>query len=308
MTGFAPAQGAVRVLAPCKVNLALDVGARRADGYHDLDSIVATFLPADELTIRVRRGQGGGITLTCDDPSLPTDERNLVHRAAGAFLARFAPGGAVEVSVHLAKRVPAEAGLGGGSSDAAATLRALDRLLPGAATRATLSDLAAGLGSDVPLFLGGAGGARMGGRGERVTALPVALPALHGVLVKPGVGVPTGPAYALLDALPGRTPGGATGRLLAALRAGGGPEAVGAAMGNDFEAAVLPAYPDVARAHPANVGAAGAVRALLCGSGSAVFGLARDRGHARASWPRRCAAASWVKLATMTGGVDDKDA
>jgi 4-diphosphocytidyl-2-C-methyl-D-erythritol kinase len=308
MTSFSAPGRWLRVLAPCKVNLTLDVGPRRADGYHDLDSVVATFSPADELTVRVRPGPRG-VTLTCDDPSLPTDARNLVYRAARAFLAHFACDEAVEITVHLAKRIPAQAGLGGGSSDAAATLRALDRLFPQAATPDALLDIAAGIGSDVPLFLGPSdGGARLRGRGERIAPLPVALPALHGVLLRPGVGVPTGPAYALLDALPGRQPGDATGRLLAALQAGGGLAGLGAAMGNDFEAAVLPAFPPVAEAHRA-AQEAGALRALLCGSGSAVFVLARDRDHARSLAKALHGRFPWVKLATMTAaGAGDDDA
>jgi 4-diphosphocytidyl-2-C-methyl-D-erythritol kinase len=121
-------------------------------------------------------------------------------------------------------------------------------------------------------------------------------PPLYGVIVKPGVGVPTGPAYAALDALPGREPGRATARVLDALRRGASPDALGAAMGNDFEAAILPAYPEVAAAHRV-VSEAGAVRALLCGSGAAVFGLARDRDHARALTAALCGRFPYVHLA-----------
>jgi 4-diphosphocytidyl-2-C-methyl-D-erythritol kinase len=286
----------LRLLAPCKVNLTLDVGPRRPDGFHDLDSVAATFLPADELRVEVAApGDDPGVRLVCDDPRLPAGDANLAHRAAAGFLRRFAPDAAARIRLH--KRLPVEAGLGGGSSDAAAVLRALDVLLPGRATPGELVEIAAALGSDVPLFLGRAErGARMTGRGEILASLPRPLPLLHGVLVRPEVGVATGPAYARLDALPERVPGRATGRLLAVLEAGGDIAAIGAALGNDFEPAVVPAFPEVERAHRA-VTEAGAVRALLCGSGSAIFGLAGDRAHARALAKSLCGHFPWVKLA-----------
>ena len=158
--------------------------------------------------------------------------------------------------------------------------------------------LAAGLGSDVPLFLHD-GPVWMRGRGDTIAPLRSALPSIFGVLLKPTVGVPTGPAYALLDALPEREELGgkfivtATAFLSDTLHKKRVQNAVdlGPLLSNDFEAAVLPAYPEVARAHHA-MREAGAVRALLCGSGSAIFGLARDRYHAqqlgnalREKWP-----------------------
>lgn len=283
--------------APCKVNLTLDVGFPRADGYHDIDSLVVLFTPADEVTVSCRTGTDTNLVeLTCDDPALPTDSRNLAYRAATVFRDTFAAGETAHLLLHLRKRLPHQAGLGGGSSDAAGVLKAF-----AAAANISLSDerlraAAASLGSDVPLFLQHCP-VRMRGRGEVVEALPFSLPPLFGVLVKPDVGVPTGPAYARLDALRHRTPGASTPRLLELLRTdGANPEALGTAFHNDFEAAVLPAYPEVADAHRA-VRDAGAVRALLCGSGAAVFGLARDRDHARALTKSLCGKFSWVHLA-----------
>lgn len=281
-----------RRLAPAKVNLTLDVGPPRPDGFHALDSVVAAFLPADELMVTVRPGPPG-VHLTCSDPALPTDGQNLVHQAVTAFLEESRV--SAQVIIHLAKRLPAQAGLGGGSSDAAAALAALHELRPGL-SRETLTRIAARIGSDVPLFLvAGGRGLRMTGRGERVAPLPAPLPPLHGILVKPALGVPTGSAYARLDAVPGRIPGAATPRLLALLP-GGDIGALGAAMGNDFEAAILPAYPEVAAAHRA-VSDAGAIRALLCGSGSAIFGLAGDAAHARVMAESLEGRFPWVQLA-----------
>lgn len=296
-------QDPVTLPAPCKVNLTLDIFAPRPDGFHDLDSVVATFaLPADEIKVTLRPG-ARAVRLICKSPDVPKGAENLAHKAAQAFLDRFLPGENVQVYVKLEKRLPIQAGLGGGSSDAAAVLRALDRLLPETATPDALREVAASLGSDVPLFLAN-GAVRMRGRGDIVEPLPAVLPPLWGVLVKPDVGVPTGPAYALLDALPNRQPGRATDNLLRVLaQTPGDVEAVGRALSNDFEAAVLPAYPAIADAHRA-VATAGAVRALLCGSGSTVFGLARNREHARDLVRSLAGRFSWVKLAQSQTGQE----
>lgn len=275
------AGAAVTLTTPCKVNLTLDVFAPRPDGYHNLDSVVALFSPpADTVTVTVRPGTPGVTLIAKHVPEgFPKGPENLAHRAATAYQERF--GLAARIFVKLDKHLPMQAGLGGGSSDAAAVLIALHRTTE-ASDLSALAELAATLGSDVPLFLPQCPAVRMQGRGEQVNPLPAALPPLWGVIVQPAVGVPTGPAYAALDSLPGRTPGSATPRLLAALADGAVPDAHALAplLSSDFEAAVLPAYPEVAAAHRA-LGEAGALRALLCGSGSAVFGLASDRAHAR---------------------------
>ena len=283
--------------APCKVNLTLDVGLSRPDGFHDIDSVVAVFAPpADEITVRHTPGAANGVLLICKHvPSdFPKGPENLTHRAAVAFQEQFGIPG--RIFVKLDKRLPLQAGLGGGSSDAATVLLALNQLTK-AATSEELIQLAATLGSDVPLFLQEGRPLRMRGRGEIVETLTSPLPVLYGVLVKPTVGVPTGPAYAALDALPGRTPGESTPRFLAALAKGMGVRKLAPLLHNDFEAAVLPAYPDVAAAHQA-VKSAGALRALLSGSGSAIFGLAENRDHARTLVKNLCGQFLWVKMAT----------
>src|SRR5262249_27920258 len=164
-----------------------------------------------------------------------------------------------------------QAGLGGGSSDAAAVLRALAELYPGVAAPEALAELGAEIGSDVPLFLAGSSLVRMRGRGEVVEPLALPLPPLYGVLVQPDIGVATADAYGLLDAMEDRRPGGATPSLLAALREGTETaDDLAGFLANDFETVVLAHYPEVAAAYRA-VREAGALRALLCGSGSAVF-------------------------------------
>jgi len=299
--------------APCKVNLTLDVFPPRPDGFHDLDSIVVQFLPGDEVISLCRWDSQPGIQLTCNDPSLPTDERNLAYRAAALFAERRKLGN-VTVHISLVKRLPHQAGLGGGSSDAAAVLEALAERFP--TKPSTLQKIAAEIGSDVPLFLE-SGPIRMRGRGEIVEPLKKASSGsqtvqtlrkylhpsnLFGVIVKPHVGVSTGPAYKLLDEIPGRTPGNATEQLISVLQSDPVDlHAIAEAMSNDFEQAILPAFPEVAEAHRA-VTHAGALRALLCGSGSAVFGLATDRKHAAAMaqtlWDSNRYA--WVEAAEST--------
>ena len=141
-----------------------------------------------------------------------------------------------------------------------------------------LADIAADVGSDVPLFLH-CRPVRMRGRGERVEPIAAPLPELHGVIVKPDISVPTAAAYGLLDALPNRLRCTSSQRFLNFLVTRPSIDAIAAALYNDFEAAILPAFPEIASAHRC-VTAAGCLRALLCGSGSAIFGLARDAAHA----------------------------
>lgn len=276
----------------CKVNLSLDVFLPREDGFHNLDSVVNRLSPRDEIFVSWEDSPIQDVTLVCDDPGLPTDDTNLACKAAREYLKRFLPGLPVRVTIDLAKKLPYQAGLGGGSSNAATVLDQMWANHFNYETRVRqdlgsieacdqLIAVAASIGSDVPLFLI-PGAVRMQGRGEIVESLDVHVPTLHGVLIKPFGGVPTPKAYKLLDAIPDRCPGNATQNLLSVLQSS--PEdlyAVASALGNDFEAAVLPAFPEVADAHRA-VTEAGAIRALLCGSGSAVFGLAESVEHADA--------------------------
>lgn len=280
-------------LAPCKLNLTLDVFPPRADGFHDIDSLVVRLSPADEVVVSVKPGPRAVKLIVKDrrpdavagDP-MPKGAENLAHKAALLALDTLAPEQELQVWVTLAKRLPAQAGLGAGSSDAAAVLLLVGEAL--GTPRDSLLPLAAQLGSDVSVFLLEAPLVRMRGRGERLERVELPLEPLHGVVARPSVGVPTGPAYALLDALPGRVPGDATERILAG-------EGLVEALSNDFEAAVLPTYPEVAALHQALL-QAGAVRALLCGSGSSVFGLARDRAHALELVKKLAGQVAWLKL------------
>lgn len=271
--------------APAKVNLTLIVGARRDDGYHDVSTVMQTVGLYDTLTLT----GGSGLTMTCTDPNLPTDGSNLVLRAAALFCQELhlpVP----DLHLHLQKRIPSQAGLGGGSSDAAAVLRAMRTLYAPEMSDAELERMAAALGSDVPFFIRG-GTALATGRGERLTPLP-RLADGWVVMVKPPEGFSTPAMYRRLDELPPQPP--QPDGMTAALDAGE-LRAVAAALCNSLERAVpLDSAVWVIREA---LQAQGALAAMLSGSGSAVFGLFDREDAARAAaevlrarWPLTFAA------------------
>ena len=179
----------MKLLAPAKINLSLRILGKRADGFHEIESLMAPISLCD--TLELAEAPEPGIAFTCSDPTLPCDDTNLVVRAARRFFETAKRPAAV--SIHLQKVIPHGAGLGGGSSDAAATLDGLNRWFGEPLDAATLHRLAAEIGSDVPFFLA-KGAAVCRGRGEIVTptAFTHRLPLL---LVKPDFGVPTPWAY-----------------------------------------------------------------------------------------------------------------
>jgi 4-diphosphocytidyl-2-C-methyl-D-erythritol kinase len=179
----------VEFLAPAKINLSLRVLRRRDDGFHEIESLLVPVSVFDRLEVEL--ADGGGLVFTCDDATLATDDTNLVVRAARLFCAEV--GLEPDLRIHLAKNIPHGAGLGGGSSDAAQTLLALNHLFCTELPHETLLSLAADLGSDVPFFIHGAA-ARAMGRGERIEPVDFShrLPLL---LLKPPFGVPTPWAY-----------------------------------------------------------------------------------------------------------------
>ena len=180
----------MQLFAPAKINLSLKILGRRADGFHDIDTLMAPISLRDELVIEPNES-ASGIDFSIDDSTLPTGEENLVVRAARRFYAEIEE--EPRVRITLRKRIPHGAGLGGGSSDAASTLLGLNQLHGTPLSFSRLTSLAAGIGSDVPFFLT-AGPARCRGRGE--IADPVeALPGLPLLLLKPEFGVPTPWAY-----------------------------------------------------------------------------------------------------------------
>ncbi len=259
--------------AHAKVNLTLEVGAKRADGYHEVTSVMQRIGLWD--TVTVERGTGRD-RLLCDAPVTEDENDNLCMRAAKVF---FAETGLKSdgVTVTLEKRIPMQAGLGGGSSDAAAVLRALRTLYDSGIGDGALESMGAKLGSDVPFFI--RGGTQLAtGRGEVVSPLPP-LTAGWFVVVKPEAGYSTAEMYRRLD-----EPGSAlvrNSRYMQDAVAANNVHAVAAELHNSFERVVpkgssLRTIKDALRAR-------GALGTLLSGSGSAVFGLFDDREAALAA-------------------------
>lgn len=258
--------------SPCKINLLLNVLGRRPDGFHELETVLLPVAVFDRLTFT---REGAGLGLACSDPALPTDERNLVHRAAKRFLE--AAGLREGVRIQLEKRIPLAAGLGGGSSNAATTLLALNELFGGPLGAERLQAIAGGLGSDIPFFLQ-PGPALGTGRGEQIAPLDP-FPALRGaglLLVHPGFGVATAWAYEHLARYPGALNGrsGRAQHLIAALQ---NPDLkrAGGELFNSLEAPVLEKYPLLALFQEF-LRANGALGTLMSGSGSTTFALAES--------------------------------
>ena len=264
--------GGVEVLAPAKLNLFLEVLGRRPDGYHEIETVMVAISLCDTLTFRDE--PSGELRLRCSDPTLPVGSDNLVIQAADRLKAATScPRGA---RIQLTKAIPAQAGLGGGSSDAAATLVALDRLWDLGIPDDRRDALAAELGSDVPFFnhLPAAIGR---GRGERVEAVPLNQ-IYHFVLVCPPVGLSTADVYR--QVAPPRRPR-PVGPVREAL-ARGGPADLGRSLFNRLQPIAEALRPDLSRVRDAlaNLGPR-LDGSSMSGSGSAYFGLCRTSAAAR---------------------------
>ena len=253
--------------SPCKVNLILNILGRRADGFHELETIMQPVHLCDELVLA---RADSGIALTCNDASLPVDGRNLVNRAASAFLtAAGIPDG---VKIHLEKKIPLAAGLGGGSGNAATTLLGLNELFGQPLGLPKLHELAASLGSDINFFLQDQP-ALATGRGEQVQSL-AGFPALAGkafFLIHPGFGISTPWSYQNLarfpEALNGRP--GRAADLIAQLQAGVLPAA---GFYNSLEAPAFDKFP-VLELYQEFLRENGALVTLMSGSGSTTFAI-----------------------------------
>jgi 4-diphosphocytidyl-2-C-methyl-D-erythritol kinase len=278
----------MNVSAHAKINLTLRVLGKRPDGYHELESIVQLLELADTLQI----DDADTLIFTCSDPALE-NEQNLVVRAA-RLLARYnaIPRGA---HIHLEKAIPAQAGLGGGSSDAAVALIALNELWELRRPFDDLRQLAAELGSDVPLFLDGPTQI-MRGRGESTTPVVHATPVFV-VLGKIAQGLSTADVYARLQA-PTLAPTHAhrqlpeTDAMVRALQQGDIAR-IAAAVVNDLEGPALEMITELYRVRQLML-EAGCVSVLLCGSGSAVFGICPDEPTAHAAEAALALACPWT--------------
>ena len=271
------------VKAPAKINLCLEVLGRRPDGYHEIRTIMQAVGLYDELSFRERPDRR--IVLTASGKGLPPPEQNLVFRAARLIQERFAPSRGA--AIHLKKAIPIGGGLGGGSSDAAATLRALNRLWALHLDAQELQSLAAELGSDVPFFVRG-GTALCEGRGERVTPLPVEA-TFHYVLAMPPFPTSTRAVYGALAAdLTSARRKDRIGVLQSALMTGDSGR-LGRGLYNDLQAAAFRVSPGLRRFGESLAGAMrrrGSCGFSLSGSGSSFLVLFGSSDEPRAEAKR----------------------
>lgn len=285
--------------AYCKVNLSLDVLSRRPDGYHEVRMVMQSIDVADEITL-VRRDDSEGIRMEVTNmPSLECDERNLAWKAAALLLGdhrrkttALQTAGPEEgepalpgLTIRLTKNVPVAAGLGGGSSDAAAVLRGVNELFDLGYSLQELMVLGKRIGADVPFCVMG-GTALAEGIGEKLTALP-AFPSCPILLAKPKISVSTAYVYQHLDLtnIPERPN---NEEMLEALSAGN-LTGVARSMGNVLESSAIPNWPVIGEIRAA-MKEAGAISAMMSGSGPSVYGLFSCE---------NCAAAAKEKLAEL---------
>lgn len=274
----------VTVRVPAKVNLQLAVGPARGDGYHGLVNVFHAVSLFDEVTVSARTDLPPGQAVLSADGErpdhlarVPLDEGNLAARAA-ALLARHTPR-ATGVHIHLRKAIPVAGGMAGGSADAAAALVACDTLWDSGVSRERLLDLAADLGSDVPFPL--LGHTAVGtGRGELLTPLPTS-GTFHWVFALAEGGLSTAAVFAEYDRLRPDAPEPRLDPGLAAALAAGDPRRLGAALANDLQPAALSLRPGLAAVLDAGR-AAGALGAVVSGSGPTCAFLAESAEHARA--------------------------
>ena len=277
------------VSAPAKVNLRLRVLGRRTDGYHDIDTLFQAIDLTDDVSVRLG---GPGVRLDVAGADVGPPEGNLAYRAAARLMAEVGFDGGCDI--RLVKRIPAGAGLGGGSSDGAAVLGCVARLRALAQGDARVARVAAELGSDVPFILEASPLAHGRGRGELLEPLEP-LPAADLVLVSPSVHVSTAAAYEALSSSRRGGPGTPE------------PEAheprswaeVAALASNDFQPVIAAAHPEVRRALQA-LESAGASFALMSGSGSSVFGHFPDAANAEGVAARLTAELGWPCRAVRT--------
>ncbi|MGA9406024.1 MAG: 4-(cytidine 5'-diphospho)-2-C-methyl-D-erythritol kinase [Bacteroidota bacterium] len=255
--------------AYAKINLGLRVLRKREDGFHDIETIFHRINVFDELALEP---SDAVISISCDNQRIPTDENNLCWKAVE--LLRSEIGTTRGASVHIKKKIPIGAGLGGGSSDAATVLIALPSLWNISIDAATLADIALNIGSDVPFFLHNKSAYAVG-RGERLSFVKLSLPYFV-LVVTPGIHISTAWAYGELSKH--RAPSAERNTLYdgATCTVAG----ISSLMENDFEAVVFRAHPEIARLKQELL-SHGAAFALLSGSGSSVFGLFKDETNAR---------------------------
>ncbi len=283
------------VQAPAKINLWLRVFGRDTKGYHAIESLFQLISLSDEL---VCERTGGGVTLAGAPVELGEIRHNLCVKAAESFFRASGIRGGVAIT--LTKRIPWNAGLGGGSSDAAATLAALNRLYDDALPHDELVELGAGLGSDVAFFLTGAALALGWARGERLLALP-ALPSRPLLVAPPAAPVKTADAYAWIDQDRSHEHTGEFAAVVPA-EALGSWEAVRRHSHNDFESAVAARLPAIGHWLD-RLRETGAFLVRLCGSGGAVVAVYETERARDAAWQRLSADPGILRAETLTAAA-----
>lgn len=276
--------------ACAKINFTLPVLFRRDDGYHELDTVMHSISLADTVTV----APAERMSLVVTEGEAPAGPENLMWQAAALFFRLTGHRGGAAMT--LAKRIPSEAGLGGGSADAAAVLRGLSRMTGAHLPASVLEGAAASLGADIPFCVRG-GCARCGGIGDRLSPLPP-WPGLSLLIVKPNVSVPTGQAYRQIDARTNR-PRNTSDKAERAIR-GRNLSALTAALSNDFEEALFPISP-VLRETKAELAGMG-WPVLMSGSGSAFFVMLPRKARPAAARALRAAHPSWYIEAADTAG------
>ena len=253
--------------ANAKINLGLDVIGRLPNGYHEVKMIMQSVGICDELTFEK---QSSGITVTTDSGELPTDENNLIYKAAKLLLDSCERKEGVRI--HLTKRIPIAAGMAGGSTDAAATLRAVNQLFDLGKTTEELMELGVKIGADVPYCILG-GTALAEGIGEQLTALPP-MPDCYLLVAKPDINVSTKYVYTTLDAAPILFHPDIDG-MTAAIFAGD-LTGITARLGNVLETVTVPAHPIISKIKEKFL-ELGSDGVLMSGSGPTVFGIFSDK-------------------------------
>lgn len=267
----------ISVLAPAKINLYLNVGARREDGYHDIETVMQTVTLFDRLEVTKHSpAEKKEIYLFCRNTKIPSDENNLVYRAAVAFFEE-AKMEEYNVDFLLEKRIPSEAGLGGGSSDAAATIIALDRLYHTSMSLETMCKIGARLGADIPFCIK-KGTVYATGIGEVMESAPPMPDCAFVIAVPKGKGISTGAAYKALDALPADENAVSFLDFKKTVSACN-LEAIANSLYNKFEA-VTPEETGSAKLRELLL-STGAMGARMSGSGSSVFAIYPHIGAAR---------------------------
>ncbi len=252
--------------AYAKINLFLDVKTRREDGYHDIESVMQTVTLHDTVTVTQHEDvKGKTILVTCTEPTIPTDRRNIVWKCAEKFFEHFGIE-SYSIGIHIEKRIMAEAGLAGGSTDGAATLHLLNELFGTRADNETLCKIGVNVGADLPFCIIG-GTCKVEGIGEILTPLTIPHPSYHIAVAYPKTGVSTAEAYRKIDSLTDRVPR-TSDSVIEALKNGEIPSDTH----NLFERVVLPANEEAAMIRDKMYGC-GAISAMMSGSGPSIFGL-----------------------------------